>query len=188
MFSARRLHHTYEDYLRLENESPVKHEFCDGEIFAMAGGTPEHGLLSAEVISMIRAQLPEGCRVMTSDVRVRIEASDLTTYPDATVVCGPLQRSAKDEHAVVNPMLLVEVTSASTEDYDRGEKLSHYKQLPSLRTILIVSHKTRRVTVLERRSDGWAAPVEYRASETLACVEPRLAISVDQLYAILDGI
>lgn len=188
MFSARRLHHTYEDYLRLEQESAVKHEYCDGEIFAMAGGTPEHGLLSAEVISLIRAQLREGCRVMTSDVRVRIEASDLSTYPDATVVCGPLQRSAKDEHAVVNPVLLVEVTSASTEDYYRGEKLSHYKQLPSLRTVLLVSHKARRVTVVQRSGDTWGPPTEFRSSETVACAEPALSIAVDRLYAVLEGI
>lgn len=188
MFSARRLHHTYEDYLRLERESPVRHEYFDGEIYAMAGGTPEHGLLCAELITLIHAQLPEGCRVMTSDVRVRIEESDLTTYPDATVVCGALQRSPKDEHAVVNPVLLVEVTSASTEDYDRGEKLSHYRQLASLRAVLIVSHRSRRVTVLERTDGAWGAPSEFRASETVACGEPRLSIPVDRIYSVLEGI
>ena len=186
MTSARRLHHTYADYLRLERDSPIKHEYCDGEIFAMAGGTPEHGALCAEIISVIRGQLPPGCRVMTSDVKVRIEASDLSTYPDATVVCGPLERDKEDENSLTNPRLVVEVTSASSEDYDRGEKLSHYKQLPSVQTVLIVSHKTKRVTVIARKGKGWEE-TEFRSSEVALSTAPSLSLDVDSIYPVLAG-
>lgn len=186
MTSARRLHHTYADYLRLEKGSPIKHEYCDGEIFAMAGGTPEHGALCAEMISVIRAQLPTGCRVMTSDVKIRIEPSDLSTYPDATVVCGPFERDKLDENSLTNPMLVVEVTSPSSEDYDRGEKLSHYKQLPSVQTVLILSHKTKRLTVIERQGRQWVE-TEYRSSEVARCAAPGLSFDVDALYAVLTG-
>lgn len=181
MVSARRLHNTYADYLALEREGVTKHEFCDGEIFAMAGGSPEHAILSAEVIALLRAQLPSSCVVMTSDARVRIEASDLSTYPDAAVVCGGLERARIDAQAVTNPVLLVEVTSPSTEDYDRGEKLSHYKQLPSLHTVIIVSHRVRRLTVIERAGRSWEV-AEFRSSERAVCRSPALSLDVDALY------
>ncbi len=185
MVSARRLHHTYADYLVLERSSPIKHEFCDGEIFAMAGGTPEHATLSAEVISAIKPKLAAGCRVMTSDVKVRIDQSDLSTYPDATVICGRVERDAQDENAVTNPVLVVEVTSPSSEDYDRGEKLSHYKQLPSLQTVLIVSHRTKRITVVEREGKTWRV-TEFRSSEIARSTTPLLGFDVDALYAVLE--
>lgn len=187
MTSARRLHHTYLDYLRLERESPIKHEYCDGEIFAMAGGTPEHATLSAEIIALIRGQLPAGCHVMTSDVKVRIESSDLSTYPDATVVCGPVKRDAADENAVTNPVLVVEITSPSSEDYDRGEKLSHYKQLASLQAVLIVSHRERRVTVIERAAKTWHV-TEFRSSERAEVKTPGLTLEIDALFRVLEGL
>lgn len=171
----------------MEKSSPIKHEFCDGEIFAMAGGTPESGALGGSVIGMLAAQLPEECRVMTSDVRVRIEASDLTTYPDASVVCGAAVRDRVDTVAVTNPVLVVEVTSPSSEDYDRGEKLSHYRQLPSLKVIVLVSHKTKRVTVVARGESGWET-TEYRAGEVALVKEPELRLEVDKVYAVLEGL
>ena len=88
------------------------------------------------------------CSVYSSDLKVRIEATDFSTFPDAAVVCGNRELSSLDRNAVVNPTLLVEVTSPSTEDYDRGEKLSQYKQLPSLRAVLLVAH----------RSPWWSEP------------------------------
>jgi Uma2 family endonuclease len=182
MFSARRVRHTYEDYLALEQGSPIKHEYCDGEIYAMAGGTPEHGALAAAVIAQLRGQLPVDCTVFSSDVKVRVEASDLSTYPDVSVVCGKLVRDAKDPTAITNPMLLVEVTSPSSKDYDRGEKLSHYTQLASLRFVLIVAHDARRLTVVSRESGTWSI-VEYRGGAHARMGD--LSVDVDALYAVL---
>jgi Uma2 family endonuclease len=186
MSTARRLHHTHADYVRLERDSPIKHEYCDGEIYAMAGGTAAHGALAAAVISSFGAQLPAGCRALTSDVRVRIEASDLSTYPDALIICGAASYDAIDTHAVTNPVVVVEVTSPSSEDYDHGEKLSHYKQLPSLKAVVIVSHKTRRVTV-HSRAGTWETR-EFRPGETAIITEPALKLEVDRLYAVLEGL
>jgi Uma2 family endonuclease len=96
MVASARLHrYTYEDYLLLEQHSQVRHEFLDGEIYAMAGGTPEQAALASFVLRHIGNQLPAGCRTYTSDLRVRISKSDLTTYPDGAVICGrsrPLSR------------------------------------------------------------------------------------------------
>ncbi len=187
MSTARRLHHSYAAYVLLEKDSPIKHEYCDGEIYAMAGGTPEHGALCGSALTLLAPQLPAGCRVLTSDVKVRIAASDLSTYPDASIVCGAAERDGLDPNAITNPVLVVEVTSPSSEDYDRGEKLSHYRQLPSLKAVLIVCHKTKRVTVVARTAAGWTT-TEFRSGEVARLAEPALSLDVDQLYRALDGL
>jgi Uma2 family endonuclease len=180
--TARRVHCTVEDYLAVEAQSALKHEFYDGEIFAMAGGKPEHAWLAGEVIAGLRGQLPVACRVGSSDLRLSIESTGLLTYPDVFVVCGTPSLDRRDPHAVTNPVLLVEVTSPSSEDYDRGEKLSHYKQIASLSCVLLVSHRARRVTAIERSDSGWRMS-EARGGEVLEVKTPALRIDVDSLYA-----
>jgi len=179
--SARRVHYTNAEYLVLEEESSVRHEFLDGEIYAMAGGSPDHAALAASVIGILRGQLPPGCRVFTSDLRVRIAATGLTTYPDATVICGRTQRSPDDPLAVTNPVLLVEVTSPSTEDYHRGEKLRHYKSLPSLREVLIVSHRGPELTLHRRDEAGWTA-IKAGPGTVVELASVAARLSVDELY------
>lgn len=156
--SARRPRHSLQDYLILEEMSNVRHEYLDGHIYAMAGGTPEHGGLCANLIALLSNALAgRACRVFASDVRVRVRATGLDTYPDASVVCGRVERDAEDPNALTNPLVLVEVTSPGTEAYDRGEKLEHYKKIPSLQEVLIVAHAEVRVDVWRRRSgDEWA--------------------------------
>lgn len=185
MSTARRLHHSYEEYLRALELSGVKLEYCDGEIYAMAGGTPAHADLAAAALRLLGNALLGRCRVSSSDLKVRIEATDLTTFPDATVVCGERQVSKLDRHAVINPTLLVEVTSPSSEDYDRGEKLNQYKQIPSLRVVLLVSHRRAQVTVVERSAEGWCER-ELRAGEQVIVEAPQLSVSVDELYAGIE--
>ncbi len=179
--SLRRVHYTYADYLTLEEGSPIRHEFLDGEIFAMAGGSPDHAALAAAVIGVVRGQLPPGCRVFTSDLRVRMAATGLTTYPDAAVVCGRTDRSPEDPMAVTNPHLLVEVTSPSTEEYDRGEKLRHYKSLPSLREVLIVSHRTPELTLHRREDSGWTV-ITAGSGGALELASVPARIAVDEIY------
>ncbi|MBI4264900.1 MAG: Uma2 family endonuclease [Acidobacteria bacterium] len=179
--TARRLHYTYEQYVALEEESSIRHEYLDGEIYAMAGGSPDHAALAATIISLLRPQLPRGCRVFTSDLRVRIPATGLATYPDAAVICGRTQRAADDALAVANPVLLVEVTSDSTEEYDRGEKLRHYQRLPSVREVLIVSHREPWLTVHRCEDEGWVT-TEARAGGTVALAGVTARLSVDDVY------
>jgi Uma2 family endonuclease len=122
------------------------------------------------------------CRVSSSDLKVRIEATDLSTFPDVSVVCGDRALSAKDRNAVTNPTLLVEVTSRSTEDYDRGEKLSHYKQCPSLLAVLLVSHRRAEITLVVRAGAGFVERV-VRSGESVVLEDPALSFSVDDVYA-----
>lgn len=182
MSTAKRLHYSYAEYKRSLAHSGVKLEYCDGVIYALAGGTVAHAELAAAAISILRPALRDRCRVLTSDAMIRIEASGLSTYPDASVVCGGIVRSKLDDDAVTNPSLLVEVTSKSTEDYDRGDKLSNYKQLPSLRAVLFVSHRTRTITVVERVPEGWSER-DYRSGESVTLTEPAVRFAVDELYA-----
>ena len=184
MSTARRVHHSYEDYLRALEVSTIKLEYCDGEIYAMAGGTPTHADLAASMTRLLGNALHGRCRVSSSDLKVRIEATDLSTFPDVSVVCGERRVSAIDANAVVNPTLLVEVTRRSTEDYDRGEKLAHYKQIEGLRAVLFVSHRRPQVTVIERVADGWRER-EVRSGDVLALSDPALELRIDEIY---DGI
>lgn len=179
--TARRLHYSYEHYVRVLEQSTVKIEFCDGEMYAMAGGTPEHAQLAASVIGILRNALRGRCSVYSSDLKVRIDATDLTTFPDVSVVCGEPTSSPIDKDAITNPTLLVEVTSASTEDYDRGNKLSHYKQLPSLAAVIFVSHKRRCVTVVRRTASGWEER-DFHAGESVSLEIPDVSLSIDEVY------
>jgi Uma2 family endonuclease len=94
---TRQVHYSYAEYLELEDDSSTRHEFLDGEINAMAGGTPDHAALAGAVIGILRAGLPPGCRVFTSDLRIRVPATGLSTYPDAAVAWGKTTRAADDD-------------------------------------------------------------------------------------------
>lgn len=181
MSTARRLHYSYSDYLEALEQSALKLEYCDGEIYAMAGGTRAHAQLAATVIGLFYRALPRCCKVATSDLKVRVEATDLSTFPDVSVVCGEAVASALDSNALTNPSLLVEVTSRSTEDYDRGDKLAHYKQIPALRAVLIVSHRRTQITLIERLADGWSERT-YSANDTVSLTNPAFELSVNEIY------
>src|SRR5262249_23805624 len=136
---ARKLSHTFAEYIALEAKSGTKHEYVNGEIFAMAGGTLEHGRLCANVIRVLgTALLGRPCITFTADVRVRVLATGLCTYPDGSVVCGRIELDPEDKNTLTNPIVLVEVLSDSTESYDRIEKQAHYRLIPSLRDYLLV--------------------------------------------------
>ncbi len=174
--------HTYTDYLALEASSNVKHEYLGGQIYAMAGGTPEQAALAAAVSGLLFPQLRgSSCRGYDSNLRVRTP-SGLATYPDVTVVCGTTERDATDPHAVTNPALIIEVQSRTTEEYDAGDKFEHYKSLASLRQYVLVAHRDRALTVWTRGEDGkWqSAPVREGEVAELA-IGARL--DVRELYA-----
>ena len=180
----RRLHtYDYAAYLEYESSSNVKHEYLDGEIYAMAGGTVEHAVIAVNVSSALSTQLRRGsCVVAGSDLKVRVLATGLATYPDVTVICGAVERDPQSRHVVLNPTLLVEVLSDCTEAWDTGEKLEHYKRIPSLRECVFVSHRERRVEVLTRAGgDRWtsraAAPGEVLTLESVGC-----SLAVDDVY------
>lgn len=189
MAYAARQRFTFDEYLLLEDVAGVKHEYLDGQAWARAGGSPEHAGVAGSVLALLAARLQgKPCRVFSSDLRVRVTATGLGTYPDVTVVCGSLELDPEDKkgHTVTNPRVIVEVLSPSTEDYDRGEKLAHYKQIASLNEILLVAHDRHEVEIVRRESDGswsrWIArDAESARVETLDCELPVPEIYRDPL-------
>ena len=150
MSTAHQLRYSYEDYLRALAESPFKLEYSAGVIYAMAGGAFAHGELSVRVASLVSQQLADTCHTYSSDVKVRVDAIDFAAFPDVSAGCGPRLASRVDANALTNPVLLVEVTSRSTEAYDRGEKLEHYQLMDSLQAVVFVSHREARLTLVAR--------------------------------------
>ncbi len=175
--------YSFREYLELEAFANVRHEYLDGVIRAMAGGTREHAALAARIIARLAVQL-EGrpCGVHTSDLRIRVPATGLATYPDVTVVCGPVESDPADRNTLVNPILVVEVLSDSTEEYDRTEKLEHYKTIASLREIVLVSHREPRIDVWHRSDDGWVVTTSV-AGETAVLPGLQVSLAVDAVYA-----
>jgi Uma2 family endonuclease len=149
--------YSIEEYLRLEAEAAEKHEYRDGEIIAMAGGSFEHSLIIANVIGEVRNRLKGGpCRVFESNLRVSVAGTTLYTYPDVSVICGEPQFDPKDRSrtTVLNPRVLIEVLSAATEVYDRGEKFRRYLMLESLQEYVLLSQHTPLMESYFRRGEG----------------------------------
>jgi Uma2 family endonuclease len=189
MAHAARQRFSFDDYLALEEVAGVKHEFLDGQVWAMAGGSPDHAAIAGNVTTLLNVQLRhQRCRVFTSDLRVRVQATGLATYPDVTVVCGRLVRDLEDRtgHTVVNPRVVVEVLSPSTEDYDRGEKLTHYQRAPSIQEVVLIAHDRREVDVWRREAaGGWSHHVTRDAGaarlESIGCELPVTEVYRDPL-------
>ena len=184
MVEPARQRYRFDEYLRLEEESPVKHEFLEGHVWAMAGGTIEHAALCASVTAILSSQLRDRrCRVFSADLRVRVKATGLGTYPDATVVCDSIETDPEDPkgQTVVNPTLIVEVLSPSTESYDRGEKLEHYQRIPSLKEVVLVAHDAHRVEVWRRSGDKWARE-DYTGDTTAELRSIECVLSLGEIY------
>ena len=179
-------HHryTFAEYLDLESFSNTKHEFLEGEIYAMAAGTPAHAALSASCSAALLNHLRGGpCRVYSSDLRVRVRETGLTTYPDVTVVCGEIQPDPENPSTVTNPRLVIEVLSDSTIDYDRGKKLSHYQRIPSLHAIVLVWQRERRIELHQRTATDTWDYTDARAGDRFSVAAIDASFAVETIYA-----
>jgi Uma2 family endonuclease len=181
---------SYTTYLALEEKSATKHEWLDGVVYdldaqGMAGGTPDHAGLAAAITILLGIQLRgKPCRAFSSDLRVRVPATGLSTYADLTIVCGKLETDPEDANTVTNPTLLIEVLSDSTEAYDRGEKFAHYRRLPSLREYVLVSQYERRIEVWRKNERGrWELTQEAEGGEQAALASIGCTLAVDEVYA-----
>lgn len=179
---------TLEEYLELELHAEIKHEYHDGEMFAMSGGTLDHSGVAANVIIALGIKLRDRpCRVFTSDMRIKIEATGLYTYPDISVVCGKPQLEGDRKNTLLNPVLLVEVLSPSTEGYDRGTKFENYRTIPSLQEFLIVSADKPSIERYTRQEDGSWNLTEAKGREAhmpLASLSCRLELA--EVYAKIE--
>lgn len=144
-----------DEYLALERLSTIKHQYIDGEIIAMAGGSPAHSLIASNVLRALGNRLQGGpCLVFNSDLRVSVQRGNLITYPDVSVVCGPVLYIDDRRDTIANPRLIVEVLSPSTSDYDRGEKSHRYRTLPSIAEYLLIEPEPVEVEHYVRLPNG----------------------------------
>lgn len=180
---------TFAEYLAREEIAQFKSEFYRGEIFAMSGGSPRHSQIGGNVYAGLRSQLRGApCHPYNSDLRIRVPANGLTTYPDVSVVCGELQLDPEDRHAINNPSVIIEVLSKSTASYDRGKKFDLYRGLESLREYILIAQDEPYVERFVRQSDdawlltvlkGTAAILEL---PTLGCQLPLSEIYEDVAF------
>lgn len=154
----RRLRHryTYAEYLAYERDSGLKHEYEDGEIVAMAGGSRRHNALALRVGAALEAARKDGCIGFQSDQKIRVLETGKATYPDVSLVRGPIEGDPADPSGatITNPALIIEVLSPSTEEEDRGNKWLHYQRIPALQEYVLVGQASPRVEIYRRLPDG----------------------------------
>lgn len=152
-------HYPLEDYFALAAIAPFKLEFFHGEILAMSGGSVAHNAIAANVLATLHGALRSGpCRVLGSDQRL-VTPSGLWTYPDVAVYCGEIRTSELRADTATNPVVIVEVLSPSTRDYDRGEKLAMYREIPTVRHLLLIEQDAVAVEHHQRGPEGWSREV-----------------------------
>src|SRR5580700_5076361 len=146
---------TPEQYLEIERQAEYKSEFWQGEMFAMSGAAEPHNLVLPNITAQLHPQLRStGCRLYSNDMRVRVSATGLYTYPDMVVVCGASQFLDARRDTLLNPTLIVEILSPSTEAYDRGRKFEHYQSIDSLQQYLLVASERVHADVFTRQAGG----------------------------------
>ncbi len=191
MQAAERHLYTEDEYVELERRAETKSEFVNGEIFAMAGGKPRHSALAANITIHIGSQLlahGSPCRVLNSDMRVRSEETGINTYANVVVACAP-RFHAKYRDALLNPTVIVEVLSRSTEGYDRGAKFDHYQTLPGFVEYVLVSQGSRRIDHYKRLDSGqWLLTVLKGDDAVLELPSLGCAIPLRDIYAQTDDL
>ncbi len=172
---------TAEEYLAIEEQADYKSEYCNGEMFAMAEATVNHNLLAFQLAGLLGQQLRgKPCRGMSSDMRVHVPATNLYAYPDMTIVCGPLRT---EKNSLLNPTVIVEVLSPTTEGYDRGRKFDHYRTIESLSQYVTVAQDRMQVLVHTRTPDGhWLLTSATRREDTIELASIGCRIPVGELY------
>jgi Uma2 family endonuclease len=179
---------TPQEYLALERKAEIKSEYFDGEMFAMSGVMREHSSIVVNITTELNIQfMDRPCEVHGPDMRVKVSATGLYTYPDIAAVCG--EPEFEDEHldTFINPQLIIEVLSDSTESYDRGKKFAHYRAIDSLREYVLVSQTECRIERFSRQDDGnwlYSENTDPGGSIELTSVACRLSLS--RVYQKVD--
>ncbi len=178
---------TPEEYLAFEREADVKHAYYDGEIFAFAGASREHNLIAGNVYAALHAQLRKRpCEVYPSDMRVRVSPTGLYTYPDVTVVTVVCEEARFDDEqadTLLNPTVIVEVLSPSTEDYDRGGKFEQFRKLESVQEYVVIAQDRVHVERHARQEDNqWLLSETDSIDDVIALPSIGCRLAVADLY------
>ncbi len=175
---------TPEEYLAAEREAEYKSEYYDGQVYAMSGGTRWHSVIGVNLSRELSTALKGRCEVHASDMRLRVSATNAYTYPDVTVICGKPEFTGRGEDILLNPTLIVEVLSKSTERYDRRAKFLHYQTIQSLREYLLVSQDERRVDLCTRLNEkDWRIESIDNTLGRVHLSSVGVELTFDQIYA-----
>jgi len=184
MSSERKTHLGPDEYLALERKAEIRSEYLEGDMVAMSGGSREHNLIVTNIVRELSAQLKgRSCEVYPSNMRVKVSATGLYTYPDVVVVCGDPELEDANGDSLTNPAVVVEVLSDSTESYDRGAKFGHYRKIESLIEYLLVSQQEYRIEQYVRQPDGpWARSEVRGLAGKLALPSIQCSVNMSEIY------
>jgi Uma2 family endonuclease len=179
-----------EEYLEQERASKVKNEYFQGEVFSMAGASRKHNLIVANIIIEIGLQLKnKPCRVYPSDMRLKVEKTGLQTYPDIMVVCEQEKFIDEKEDTLLNPDVIIEVLSESTESYDRGEKFLNYRQIDSLNEYILVWQKIPKIEKYSRhKSELWTLSETDEKNRSIALDSIGCTLDIASVYDKTEGV
>ncbi len=188
MNAAPILKYTAEEYLELEEASLEKNEFYKGEIFAMAGASIEHNQIVRNAMVNIGKFLEDKkCQIFPSDLRIHSITNSLYTYPDLSIICNDIETIGKRKNTVTNPTVLIEVLSATTQDYDRGAKFKLYRDIESLKEYILISSLETLVEKYHKQVDGSWVLHEYKSeTDTFTIASIDLLLTVKDLYRNVD--
>ena len=176
--------YTIEEYLQMEDTSAEKHEYYQGEIFAMSGAKVQHNMISLNIAIALGNKLKgKTCKPFNSDQRIYVEKNSLFTYPDISIVCGDPETRNNDELNLVNPTVIIEVLSSSTKNYDRGEKFKLYRDIPTLKEYTLVDSESISVEAFYINDTGHWELTEYKNIEdTLFIKAIQSSFELSEIY------
>lgn len=178
---------TPQEYITAERKATLKSEYLSGEIVAMSGASHEHNLITMNTATGLYNQLVEqGCRVFASDMRVGISAGDSYFYPDIVVVCEKPRFEDNEFDTLINPIVVIEVLSQSTEAYDKGEKFRRYQQLESLQEYILISQDQVQVERYHRQDKNWVSSEFTSLEDILELISVEAELSLQQIYRFVE--
>ncbi|MTJ06755.1 MULTISPECIES: Uma2 family endonuclease [unclassified Anabaena] len=170
-----------EEYLETEKSSPIKHEYIQGQIYAMAGASDAHVTITANLVALLRNHIRgTGCRLYVADMKARIESLDIFYYPDIMVTCD--SRDTQFEYFKRYPSLIIEVLSPSTEALDRGDKFSDYQELDTLQEYVLVSQNRQRIDCFRRNTEGRWELYSYKGNQELELKSVNFSVHLTNVY------
>jgi Uma2 family endonuclease len=184
MASQTKLHYTPEEYLALERGAEGKSEYYGGEIFAMGGASERHNLITGNILVALHIQFRgRPCKVYSSDMRVKVNSTGLYTYPDVVALCGQSRFDDEQKDTLLNPTLIIEVLSKSTEAYDRGNKFEHYRKIDSLTEYLLVSQDKQHIDHYVRQPDNqWLLSEVGSLDDTISLPSVDCVLALAEVY------
>jgi len=178
---------TPEEYVEAERKATTRHEYVDGQVYAMTGASRAHNLITSNLVSGLIARLRgRPCETYANDMRVKVALTGPYAYPDVVVVCGPPQFEDQHTDTLLNPTVIVEVLSPSTEAYDRGKKFAHYRQLSSLSEYVLVAQDQPAVERFDRQDGLWVLAAVHGLDATVTLDAIGCALPLREIYERVD--